>query len=130
APDLGAIHPRKANMGTRRSSDGPREAPSVAMEHGQRPEKGTRRVQPGVEYHRHRLQERASMVIHHALWSAGGSACVVDREKRAFVNRGDLEWCRRLYQRLYLGKHDQTATFIRQGLRIAASPFELSVAQK
>lgn len=63
----------------------PRETPTVAVEHGECPEILRPRTEPGVVGHRHRLQIRAPMVVHHAFRASRRPGGVVDREQTPFV---------------------------------------------
>ena len=63
----------------------PREAPAVAVEHGQRPQVARARVEPRVVHLGQRVQVRAAMGVHDALRPAGGAARVVDRDRVVLV---------------------------------------------
>ena len=74
-------------MGSAGRAHRPRERPPVAVEHRQGPQVAAVGVQAGVEGHRQRLEERAAVVVHHALRRAGRAAGVVDRQQRPLVGR-------------------------------------------
>ena len=75
----------QADMRAAHRDHRPREAPAVAVEHRQRPQIDRLRRQRPRHDVADRFQERAAVVIDHALRIAGGARGVVERDRAALV---------------------------------------------
>ena len=85
--DGGRLHAPQADVGAGQRRHGPREAPAVAVEHGQRPQIDRVRRHAAGQHVAGGVQVGAAMVIEHALGIAGGARGVVQAEVVPFVPR-------------------------------------------
>ena len=104
-PDhVGAYRPQAHVRGADRG-DRPRCAPSVAVEHRQRPQVDALRVQPLVDDLAQRVEVRAAVGVHHALGRAGRPRGVVDRDQALLVvDRPGQRLIRAAFQELVVGE--------------------------
>ena len=88
----GVVHgfradPAKADVGSSNSRNGPGEAPTVAMEHRQRPEINGMHGHTARERVRVAHEGRAAMVIDDAFGIAGRARRIVERDRVPLVGR-------------------------------------------
>lgn len=83
--DGGGLHPPQAHAGAGQRRHGPGKAPSIAMEHGQRPQIHRMWRHAARQHIAHRIEIRAAMVIQHALGVAGGARGVVEADVLPFI---------------------------------------------
>ncbi len=87
-PGMAGIKSAQTHLGAARRDHRPGIAPAVAMKQRQGPEVDRAGIQTGGNDLAERVQVGASVVIGHALWSSGGAAGVVNRNRAVLALLG------------------------------------------
>ena len=89
--NLSGVDPPQADMRRPDRGHTPGKTPAVTMKHGERPEVGRTAIDPHLEHGIERIQIRAAMCIEDALGIAGGTAGVINAERRILVLDGFVQ---------------------------------------